>query len=88
LPISWGMRSASSPVRKANPLKADIRVCENSIDARAKQIVVTRGKKKGEFYLKVSDDVRESRGDEQRACPIFGRGSRRRRIFVIPSNAG
>jgi hypothetical protein len=41
---------------QANPLKAVAEFVENSIDARAKQIVIIRGKKKGEFYLKVSDD--------------------------------
>ena len=41
---------------QANPLKAVAEFVENSIDARAKQIVIVRGKKKGEFYLKVSDD--------------------------------
>jgi hypothetical protein len=41
---------------QANPLKAVAEFVENSIDARSKHIVITRGKKKGEFYLKVSDD--------------------------------
>jgi hypothetical protein len=41
---------------QANPLKAVAEFVENSIDARAKQIIIIRGKKKGEFYLKVSDD--------------------------------
>jgi len=41
---------------QANPLKSVAEFVENSIDARAKQIVIVRGKKKGEFYLKVSDD--------------------------------
>jgi len=41
---------------QANPLKAVAEFVENSIDARAGQIIITRGKKKGEFYLKVSDD--------------------------------
>jgi hypothetical protein len=41
---------------QANPLKSVAEFVENSIDARAKHIVITRGKKKGEFYLKVSDD--------------------------------
>jgi len=41
---------------QANPLKAVAEFVENSIDARARNIVITRGKKKGEFYLKVSDD--------------------------------
>ncbi len=41
---------------QGNPLKAVAEFVENSIDAHAKQIVIIRGKKKGEFYLKVSDD--------------------------------
>jgi len=41
---------------QANPLKAVAEFVENSIDAKAHQITITRGKKKGEFYLKVSDD--------------------------------
>lgn len=41
---------------QANPLKAVAEFVENSIDARAKHVVIIRGKKKGEFYLKVSDD--------------------------------
>ena len=41
---------------QANPLKAIAEFVENSIDARAKQIVIVRGKKKGEFFLKISDD--------------------------------
>ena len=41
---------------QANPLKAVAEFVENSIDARAKKIVIVRGKKKGDFYLKISDD--------------------------------
>ena len=41
---------------QANPLKAVAELVENSIDAGAKHILITRGKRKGEFYLKVSDD--------------------------------
>ena len=41
---------------QGNPLKAVAEFVENSIDARAEQIVIIRAKKKGEFYLKVSDD--------------------------------
>ncbi|MFH1146525.1 MAG: ATP-binding protein [Pseudomonadota bacterium] len=41
---------------QANPLKAVAEFVENSIDAQARHIVITRGKRKGEFYLKVSDD--------------------------------
>jgi len=50
---------------QANPLKAVAEFVENSIDARAKQIVITRGKKKGEFYLKISDDGEGILPDEQ-----------------------
>ncbi len=41
---------------QANPLKAVAEFVENSIDARAQKIAITRGKKKGEFYLKISDE--------------------------------
>jgi hypothetical protein len=41
---------------QAYPLMAVAEFVENSIDARANHIVITRGKKKSEFYLKVSDD--------------------------------
>ena len=41
---------------QANPLKAVAEFVENSIDAGAKHVVIVRGRKKGEFYLKVSDD--------------------------------
>jgi len=41
---------------QGNPLKAVAEFVENSIDAHAKQIVIVRGKKKGGFYLKISDD--------------------------------
>jgi len=50
---------------QANPLKAVAEFVENSIDARAKQIVISRGKKKGEFYLKISDDGKGIPKDEQ-----------------------
>ena len=53
---------ASSQV---NPLKAVAEFVENSIDARAKNIFITRGKKKGEFYLKISDDGEGILKDEQ-----------------------
>ncbi len=50
---------------QANPLKAVAEFVENSIDARAKHVVIIRGKKKGEFYLKVSDDGEGIPRDEQ-----------------------
>src|SRR6476660_2778811 len=41
---------------QSNPLKAVAELVENSIDARAKAIVITRGKDKGRPYLRVTDD--------------------------------
>ena len=57
---------------QANPLKAVAEFVENSIDARARQIVIVRGKKKGAFYLKVSDDGEGIPGDDQ-GLPDFRR---------------
>ena len=52
---SWNAISiiASS---QSNPLKAVAEFVENSIDAAAKNIFITRGKKQGAFYLKIDDD--------------------------------
>jgi hypothetical protein len=41
---------------QSNPLKAVAELVENCIDARAKSIVITRGKEKGQHYLRVRDD--------------------------------
>src|SRR4029077_14181739 len=41
---------------QSNPLKAIAELVENSIDAHAKTIVITRGREHGERYLKVKDD--------------------------------
>jgi len=41
---------------QSNPLKAVAELVENSIDAGAKAIVITRGKDKGQHYLRVKDD--------------------------------
>jgi len=41
---------------QSNPLKAVAELVENSIDARARSIVITRGKDKGRHYLRVKDD--------------------------------
>ena len=57
---------------QANPLKAVAEFVENSIDARARQVIIMRGKKKGEFYLKVSDDGDGISRDEQ-GTPDFRR---------------
>jgi hypothetical protein len=41
---------------QSNPLKAIAELVENSIDAHAKTIVITRGREQSEHYLKVKDD--------------------------------
>src|SRR5665213_517580 len=41
---------------QSNPLKAVAELVENCIDAHAKTIVITRGKEKGQHYLRVKDD--------------------------------
>jgi hypothetical protein len=41
---------------QSNPLKAIAELVENSIDAHAKTIVITRGREHGGHYLKVKDD--------------------------------
>ncbi len=39
-----------------SPLKAVAELVENSIDAKANNIVITRGKERGQHYLRISDD--------------------------------
>src|SRR5690349_12727904 len=41
---------------QSNPLKAIAEFVENSIDARAKAITITRGREHGEHYLSIRDD--------------------------------
>ena len=41
---------------QSNPLKAIAEFVENSIDANAKTITITRGREHGEHYLSISDD--------------------------------
>jgi len=41
---------------QSNPLKAVAELVENSIDAHAKTVVITRGREHGGYYLKVKDD--------------------------------
>lgn len=41
---------------QSNPLKAIAEFVENSIDARASTIVITRGREQGEHYLGIRDD--------------------------------
>jgi hypothetical protein len=41
---------------QSNPLKAVAEFVENSIDARARNITIVRGKEKGEHFLRITDD--------------------------------
>src|SRR5439155_18472552 len=41
---------------QSNPLKAIAEFVENSIDAHAQTIVITRGREQGEHYLSIKDD--------------------------------
>jgi hypothetical protein len=41
---------------QSNPLKAIAEFVENSIDARARNISITRGREKGSHYLRIKDD--------------------------------
>ena len=41
---------------QSNPLKAIAEFVENSIDARAKTVTITRGREHGEHYLSIRDD--------------------------------
>jgi len=41
---------------QSNPLKAVAEFVENSIDARARSVTITRGREQGEHYLLISDD--------------------------------
>lgn len=41
---------------QSNPLKAIAEFVENSIDAQAKSVTITRGKAQGEHYLTIKDD--------------------------------
>ena len=41
---------------QTNPLKAVAEFVENSIDARAREITIVRGKKHGDYYLRICDD--------------------------------
>ncbi len=50
---------------QSNPLKAVAEFIENSIDARARHITITRGKDKGSHYLRIKDDGEGIRKDEQ-----------------------
>jgi len=50
---------------QSNPLKAIAEFVENSIDARAKAVTITRGREHGEHYLSIKDDGEGVPRDEQ-----------------------
>src|SRR5882757_9188036 len=51
---------------QGNPLKAIAEFVENSIDARAKTVTITRGREHGEHYLSIKDDGDGVPRDEDR----------------------
>ena len=55
---------------QANPLKAVAEFVENSIDARAKQIVIVRGKKRERFISRLAMMARAFQ-EMNRVCRIF-----------------
>jgi hypothetical protein len=55
---------------QTNPLKAVAEFVENSIDARARHVYITRGKSKGAFYLTVNDDG-EGIPKDEKGIPNF-----------------
>src|SRR5215813_490902 len=56
---------------QSNPLKAVAEFVENSIDARARNITLIRGKEKGVHFLRIKDDGEGIRRNE-RGTPDFG----------------
>ena len=56
----WNAITIFAP-SQSNPLKAVAELVENSIDARAKTIVITRGREKGQHCLRVKDDCDDVR---------------------------
>jgi len=74
---------------QSNPLKAIAEFVENSIDARAKTVTITRGREHGEHYLSIRDDgdgvPRSPDGfDAERNLIIVNSGLRRRLLEVPP----
>ena len=49
---------------QSNPLKAVAEFVENSIDARARQVTIVRGKEKGQHFLRIKDDGEGIRRNE------------------------
>src|SRR5258708_193460 len=40
---------------QSSPLKAVAEFVENSIDAKARRVIITRGRERGEYYLRIAD---------------------------------
>ncbi len=68
---------------QGNPLKAIAEFVENSIDAHAKTITITRGREHGEHYLSIRDDGDGVPRDEAGRPNFDGCDL----IFVLPLNA-
>jgi hypothetical protein len=56
---------------QSNPLKAVAEFVENSIDAKARRVTLTRGKEKGVHFLRIKDDGEGIRRDAE-GLPDFG----------------
>jgi len=58
-----------------NPLKAIAEFVENSIDAHAKTVTITRGREHGEHYLSIKDDGDGVPRDEEGKPNFKGSGA-------------
>ena len=66
-----------------SPLKAVAELVENSIDAHSRNVVITRGKERGQHYLRITDDG-EGIPRDAAGLPIFNTWPR---TSAIRSNA-
>jgi hypothetical protein len=75
-----------------NPLKAIAEFVENSIDARATHISITRGKEQGQPYLRIVDDgtawclIRAPNCSSARCCPACAKSAARRSNGTWPQS--
>ena len=72
---------------QSNPLKAIAEFVENSIDAHAKTITITRGREHGAHYLSIKDD---GDGVPRDACDVLQRRhlDRRRPVSSVCHGQG
>lgn len=70
---------------QANPLKAVAEFVENSIDARARQVIIMRGKKKGEFYP--GTRATEKLKSRQASADRMNTGTNRKHFLNLPDRS-